>query len=601
MRSSRLRTGKINFDNNYRFNNTNNEQVGLPALINGLDGTTRYEARQELAVPINGSYYRSLGKSFYNTINLYSNYLLSINNAHNFNFLVGGQQETYKYSSLWSKANDLLSFNNPGINIASGDKTTGESRYRWSTLGFFGRINYDYKGIYLFEANARYDGSSRFAKDSRWGFFPSVSAGYNIAREKFMASTSAWLSTLKLRGSYGLLGNQSGAGLYTFAQTMGTQPQGTWFFQNGREMIINVPGSFNPNTTWEKIENAEVGIDFGLLNNKLTGSLGLYQRTTRDMLGPTAKLADMYGTTAPQTNNATMRNKGWEFSVNYKEKINSDLSYAVGLMVSDYTAEVMKYENPTMYDPASTWYPGRKAGEIWGYRASGLIQTQEEADTYNKMNLTYLTGQKWTPGDVKYLDLNNDNAINKGNNKVGDSGDITIIGNTTPRYQFSVTNSITWKSLTLSMLWQGVGKRDYNPAGSVYFWGASSKAQVTVFEQHLDYWTPENPNAYYPKPYIGTVGALPAYAAKTTQTSDRYIQNAAYIRLKNVTLSWDMPSNWVKSAGMRGVNLYCSAENVFTLTKLAKMFDPETAFVFNEGGKNYALTQTFSIGLNVSF
>lgn len=592
---------KIYIDNNFRFDTENNEQIGLPALINGLDGTTRYEARSELGIPINGSYYRSFSKTTYNTTNVYSNYTLSINDKHNFVFLAGGQQEQNKYSSLWSKASDLLSFNNPGLNISSGEKVTGETRQDWATLGVFGRVNYDFKGIYLLEANARYDGSSRFAKDNRWGFFPSVSVGYNISREEFMAKTNTWLNSLKIRGSYGLLGNQSGAGLYTFAQTMSTSSQGTWFFQNGREMYINVPASFNSYTTWEKIENSNAAIDFSLFNGQLSGSIDVYQRTTRDMLGPTAKLADMYGTSAPQTNNATMRNRGWELSLNFRDKINPNLSYSVGAMISDYTAKVIEYQNPTLSDPANSWYAGKTVGEIWGYSASGLIQTQEEADEYNALDLKYLTGQKWKPGDVKYLDLNGDSKVNKGANIVGDMGDYTIIGNSTPRYQYSINYSLTWKRLSLSMLWQGVGKRDYNPASSVYFWGAGAKAQVTVFEEHLDYWTPENPGAYYPNPYIGTVGALPAYSAKTTQTADRYMQDASYIRLKNLTLNYELPEKWLKAIKFQRINMYCSGENLLTLTKLAKMFDPETVFVFNEGGKNYALTQVFSLGINITY
>ncbi|ANH84185.1 SusC/RagA family TonB-linked outer membrane protein [Niabella ginsenosidivorans] len=596
-----LKNWKIFVDYNYRLNNNNNEQAAIPATIYGLDGTTRYEARQELAVPLGGSYYRSMTKSIYNSINIYSNYNLNIANTHHFTFMAGGQQDNLKYSNLWSKATDLLNFSNPGLGTTSGQRTTDESRNGWATLGFFGRINYDYKGKYLFEGNARYDGSSRFSPDNRWGFFPSVSVGYNISKEQFMSSTRNWLNMLKLRGSYGFLGNQAGAALYTFAQTMSTQPQGSWFFQNGREMIINAPGTFNPDVTWEKIESADIAIDFGMLNNRLTGSFDVYQRTTRDMLGPTAKLADMFGASAPQANNATMRNRGWELSINYNNKINNNLSYSVGGMLSDYTAQVLSYQNPTLNDPAGTWYPGKKVGEIWGYKTGGLIQTQQEADEYNKLDRSYLSGQNWIPGDVKYLDLNNDNKINRGSNKIGDMGDLSVIGNSTPRYQYALSGSLTWKHLSLSMLWQGVGKRDYNPAGSVYFWGAGAKAQVTVFQEHLDYWTPDNPNAYYPNPYIGTVGSIGPYAAKVTQAADRYIQNGAYLRLKNLTLSYNIPGNTVSKIGLKNVTIYGAGENLLTFTKMAKMFDPETVFVFNEGGKNYALTQTFSIGLNVSF
>lgn len=598
-----VKNWKIIVDYSYRLLSDRNEQVALPALIYGMDETTRYEARTELKVPINGSYYRYMKQSNYNSINVYTSYDYTLNDSHNFRVMAGGQEESYKYSMLWSKSSDLLSFTNPGINTASGTKTTGETRNAWATRGFFGRINYDYEGKYLLEANARYDGSSRFDKDSRWGFFPSVSVGYNIARESFMEKTSDWLTTLKLRGSYGFLGNQAGAGLYTFSETMDINTQGTWFFDSGREMYIKAPGAFNPNTTWEKIESGDIGIDFGMLDNRLTGSFDVYQRTTKDMLGPTAKLAYMYGTDAPKMNNASMRNRGWELSLTYRGHINKDVSYSVTGMLSDYTAEVVDYENPTKYDPAGdkVWYPGMRIGEIWGYRADGLIQTQAEADEYNKQDLSFLTGQAWKPGDVKYKDLNGDGKIDRGSNTVGDMGDQVVIGNTTPRYQYSLNGSITWKQLTLSMLWQGIGKRDYNPGLSPLFYGAGAKAQVIAVKEHLDYWREDNPDAYYPNPYIATVGGFAALRAKTMQNCDRYIQNAAYLRLKNLTVSYELSPDWIKPIGLQRVNVYFSGENLFTFTKMAKMLDPEAVFSFYEGGKNYALTRTFSFGLNVSF
>lgn len=598
---SPLKNWNIFVDYNYRFISGKNEQTGLPALIYGMDNSTRYEARQELGVPINGSYYRKTNQSTYKTFNIYSTYDYTLNDSHNFKLMVGGQEDSYRYTELWSKATELLSFNNPGLDVASGTKTTGEKRNAWATRGFFARLNYDFEGKYLLELNGRYDGSSRFAKDDRWGFFPSISVGYNIAHEDFMEKTSDWLSSLKLRGSFGYLGNQAGAGLYTFAETMGTATQGTWFFENGKEMLIYAPGSFNPNTTWEKIENINVGVDFGLLDNQLTGSFEWYQRTTRDMLGPTAKLASMYGAKAPQTNNAVMRNRGWELSIGYKGRINKDITYSIVGMLSDYNAVVREYENPTKYDPKGTWYPGKKVGEIWGYRADGLIQTQAEADEYNKLDLSYLTGQTWVPGDVKYKDLNGDGKIDTGSNTVGDMGDREIIGNTTPRYQYSLNGAITWKNLTLTMLWQGVGKRDYDPGSSVMFYGAGAKAQVAVYKQHLDYWREDNPKAYYPNPYIATVGSIGSLTAKTMQTCDRYIQNAAYIRLKNLMVNYELPKEWTEKIGLQRTNVFFSRENLLTFTKLPKMFEPESVFVFGSGGKNYAQAQVFSFGLNVSF
>ena len=209
----------------------------------------------------------------------------------------------------------------------------------------------DYDGRYLLEVNGRYDGSSRFASDHRWGFFPSVSLGWNITRESFMEKSLEVLSNLKLRASWGLLGNQSGAGLYTFTSIMGIQPLGNWYFQDGRDMYINAPGVIDPFTTWEKVESKNLGLDFGFFNNALTGTFDVFQRDTKDMLGPSADLADFFGAEAPNTNNARMRNRGWELSLQYRGKIGKDIHYSIGGSLADATSEVTAYENPTGTNP----------------------------------------------------------------------------------------------------------------------------------------------------------------------------------------------------------------------------------------------------------
>lgn len=372
-------------------------------------------------------------------------------------------------------------------------------------------------------------------------------------------------------------------------------------------MIINAPGVVDPYTTWEKVESKNVGVDFGFLGNSLTGTIDLFQRDTKDMLGPSADLADIFGATVPNTNNARMRNKGWEVTLQYRGKIGKEVGYTVGASLSDAISEVTAYENPTGTDPQGQWYVGRKVGEIWGYRADGLIQSQAEADAYNAAyDLSYISGQKWNPGDVKYRDLNGDGKINKGNNTLADMGDVTIIGNTTPRYQYTINGSVNWKGISLSLLFQGVAKRDWSPdMGSVYFWGSGPYAQVTVFEEHLDYWREDNKDAYYPAPYTAGAGAINNFRNKTSQKTDRYMQNAAYCRLKNLTVSYDLPGAWTKKVGLSKTQVFFSGENLFTSTKLAKMFDPEAIFTgtsyTSESGKNYPMNKVISLGLIVNF
>ncbi|MDD2283944.1 MAG: TonB-dependent receptor [Paludibacter sp.] len=599
-----IKRWKVFFEYTYKKGTTDYEALATPATFIGIDGTSyKQNTRSELGIPDASSFLRSMAASEYQSINLYSNYNFTLAKNHNFILMGGYQEENNQFQMLQARVVGLINTTNPGINLATGDKTPSESRNGWATRGFFGRINYDYDGKYLLELNGRYDGSSRFLTANRWGWFPSISIGWNMAHEKFMQPIQHVLSSLKLRASYGELGNQSGARLYTFSKTMNTSAQGNWYFTDGRNMIIWGPETSDPNVTWEKVKSKNGGVDFGIFNNRLTGSFDLFERITRDMLGPSEDVADMFGASVPNTNNAVMRSRGWEFTVNYRGKIGSDIDYSVGAMVSDAQSTVLEYRNPTFTNPAENWYKGRKVGEIWGYRASGIIQTQAEADTYNDLlNTSYLTGRNFEPGDLKFIDLNDDNAINRGTNTLNDMGDMTIIGNSTPRYQFSLNGFIRYKNISLSALFQGVGKRDYNPAGSNYFSGAGPFAQVTVFKEHLDYWREDNPNAYFTKPYISGAGNNGTFNAKTINTpTDYYLQNASYIRLKNLTINYELPQSWLQKVYMDKVSLFLTGENLFTITDIIGFFDPELVFVSGAGGKNYPLNRIYSMGLILNF
>lgn len=602
-----LKNWFIFFDYTYKQMNVEYDALNVSPLIYGAEGvSTSKGVRSELGVSPDGKYTRSYGRTRYQTINLYTNYLFTLADKHNFTLMAGFQEEDNDYSYMKNSITGLYSTSNPNVGMGTGDKTVVDTRNGWATRGFFGRINYDFDGRYLIELNGRYDGSSRFASDHRWGFFPSVSLGWNITREKFMQPVTNVLSNLKLRASYGLLGNQAGAALYTFASTMDLNNKlGNYIFADGRHIFTKAPGVVNPSTTWEKVESKNLGLDFGLFGNALTGSFDVFQRDTKDMLGPGVDYPDLFGAAAPNTNNARMRNRGWELVLNYRGTIGKDISYSIGGMLSDATSEVTEYANPTGTNPKDKWYSGKKVGEIWGYRADGLIQTQAEADEYNaKYDLSYISGKPWEPGDVKYRNLNGDNKIDNGSNTLDDMGDMTVIGNTTPRYQYTINGSINWKGITLSMMFQGVGKRDWNPGSSAYFWGSGPYAQVTVFKEHMDFWSESNPNAYYPKPYIHTAGGVTPYQNKTKTMSDRYIQNGAYCRLKNLTVSYDLPEAWVKKINLQKVQVFFSGENLLTFTPLIGMFDPEAIYTKNdytsEGGKNYPMNKVVSFGLVVN-
>lgn len=600
-----VKNWKVFADYTYRYLGRQYEALNVAPDIFAADGvTTSKGVRSELGIQRDGKYTRYNANTRYQNFSAYTNYTITIDDVNNLTVMAGYQSEENRYSYLSNYVTGLYSTTNPGMNLGTSDVTAVDSRNSWSTRGFYGRLNYDYDGRYLLEVDMRYDGTSRFSKDNRWGFFPSVSVGWNIAREKFMESLQPKLNLLKLRLSYGKLGNQAGAGLYTFASTMGVTAKGNYIFSDGRHGYINAPGVIDPTVTWEKVESKNLGIDFALLNNAITGTFEIFQRDTKDMLGPGYDFPDFFGASAPQANNANMRNRGWELTLAWNGRIGRDINYSIGGQIADATAKVTKYENPTFTNPIGNWYEGRMVGEIWGLKSSGLIQTQAQADEYNKLDLKYLNGGVWTPGDVMYEDLNGDGKIDKGSNVLGDMGDYTVIGNTTPRYQYTVNGSIGWKGLNLSVMFQGVGKRDWNPGTQPYFWGWGSYAQATFFKEHLDYWTEENPNSYYPKPYLHTAGGIGIYQNRNMQTSSRYLQNAAYIRLKNITLSYDLPKEVLNHIGLQKIQVFFTGENLWTSTKLAKMYDPEGVFTGasygGEAGKNYPMNKVVSFGLNIT-
>ena len=595
------------FDYTYRIGDREYEAMNVSPLIYAADGvTTSKGVRAELGMSPDGRFTRSYSRTRYQSVNLYTNYLFTLADRHNFTLMGGYQEENSKYSEMKNSITGLYSTTNPNVAMGTGDQTVADNRNGWATRGFFGRINYDFDGRYLLEVNGRYDGSSRFAAGNRWGFFPSTSLGWNISRESFMDFATAVVSNLKLRASYGLLGNQAGADLYTFAATMQLNGSlGNYIFADGRNVFTKAPGVVNPYTTWEKVESRNIGLDFGFWSNSLTGSFDLFRRDTRDMLGPGVDFPDFFGADAPRTNNARMRNRGWELVLGYRGTIGKDLQYSISGSLADATSEVTDYANPTGTNPGDNWYAGKKVGEIWGYRADGLIQSQQEADAYNASHdMTFISGMPWTPGDVKYRDLNGDGKVNNGTNILADTGDLTVIGNTTPRYQYTLSGSVRWKGLGLSFMFQGVAKRDWNPGAAAYFWGSGPYAQVTVFNEHMDFWSESNPGAYYPKPYIHTAGGVVPFQNKTRTTSDRYIQSGAYCRLKNLTVSYDLPEKWTGSVGLRKVQVYFSGENLLTFTRLKGMFDPESIFTSNsytgEGGKNYPMNRVVSAGLVIN-
>lgn len=540
--------------------------------------------------------------------NIYSNYSLDLDSGHSFKLMAGFQSELLKNREFQAEKQDVITPNAPTLNTTGiNDKVTKGGYGHWATAGFFGRINYNYKGRYLLELNGRYDGTSRFLRDQRWNFFPSVSAGWNIAQESFWEGLQDKVSTLKVRGSWGELGNQNTNNWYPFYSAMGYNPNsGNWILGERKPSVAVIPALISADLTWETIRSWNVGLDITALKNRLNFTFDYFQRTTLNMVGPAPELPQTLGIAVPKTNNADMISEGFEVNVSWRDKIGEDFSYGISLLLSDARQKVLKYPNPakSIYDSQGRymWYEGRYAGDIWGYTTIGIAKTQAEMDAHLANVKQNRLGSNWSAGDIMYADLNGDGEVSGGTRRVGDSGDLTIIGNNTPRYNFGINLDAAYKGFDVRIFLQGVGKRDYATGGS-YFWGASGgKWQTLVFEEHLDYFRDDanhplglNTDSYYPRADWS--------GGRNQHTQTRYLQNAAYLRVKNLQVGYTIPQAFLEKTGIANLRVYVSGENIFTWTKLNKLYDPEMLGIgYNdEGMKTYPLSKTWSIGLSLTF
>ena len=542
-------------------------------------------------------------KENYYTTNIYSDYFKQFDNGHYFKVMAGFNAELYKTRSITGQKNTLLSPDVPTLSTATKDAAVSGGYDHNSVAGFFARINWSYKDRYMLEVNGRYDGSSRFVGDKQWGFFPSFSAGWNIANEEFFQDIAEkiQLGSLKLRGSWGQLGNTRTNSWYPFYQSMPNGSNYNWLINGNRPNYAYNPGMVSSALTWETVETLDFGLDWSFFQNRLTGSFDYFVRKTKDMVGPAPELSNALGTGVPNINNTDMKSYGWELEIGWRDQI-GELSYGVKAVLSDDQQKVTNYPNPTNTLTAS-WYNGEVLGEIWGYKTIGIANSQEEMDKHlaslpngGQSSL----GSGWGAGDIMYADINNDGVVNKGNNRVGDSGDYQVIGNSTPRYKFGVTLDAAYKGWDFRVFFQGVAKRDLMLGGN-YFWGATGQGnewQAAGFEEHWDFWRPEgdplgaNLDAYYPKVNFS--------GGRNTATQTRYLQNGAYLRVKNIQVGYSFPKSWIQKAGMSNLRLYVSADNLITFTSLSDIFDPEQAGV-STSGKLYPLQRVVSVGVNVNF
>lgn len=549
----------------------------------------------------------------YNALNLYGTYNFSIKEDHMFKVMAGFNQERKQNSWISVQTHDMIAPSAPSFTSATGKIIPQNSYSDYAIRGAFYRINYNYKDRYLFEANGRYDGSSKFPKDDRFGFFPSFSVGWNIARESWMEKTLDYVSDLKLRASWGQIGNQN-IGNYGYYSTMQPVGNSNYWLKDGEFITyISTPGLVSNSFTWETVETLDIGFDASMFNSRLQVTFDWYQRTTRDMLIAAIQLPAVVGTSAPMRNAADMRTRGWEIAVNWRDQI-GDWKYNVGFNLYDYKSKITKYSNNEDKLLSQNYYEGKTLGEIWGYVSDGFytIDDFDGPGTWQlKDGVASLDGYNPRPGDEKFVNLNDDrgtNEINSGLNTVDSPGDQKVIGNSTPRYNFGVNLGVSYKGFSLSAILQGTAKRDVWIGGmSLFPFGGSAKAYYPVFYNQTDYWEPmgscdgqytENDREYWvaknPDASLYRLYSNMQNHGSNQRASTKYLQNGAYMRLKNITLAYTFPKALISKVSLNALKVFVSAENLATISSLPKGYDPERL------SWGYPFYRTLSFGLNVT-
>lgn len=549
----------------------------------------------------------------YNALNLYGTYNFSIKEDHMFKVMAGFNQERKQNSWISVQTHDMIAPSAPSFTSATGKIIPQNSYSDYAIRGAFYRINYNYKYRYLFEANGRYDGSSKFPKDDRFGFFPSFSVGWNIAREAWMEKALDYVSDLKLRASWGQIGNQN-IGNYGYYSTMQPVGNSNYWLKDGEFITyISTPGLVSNSFTWETVETLDIGFDASMFNSRLQVTFDWYQRTTRDMLIAGIQLPAVVGTSAPMRNAADMRTRGWEIAVNWRDQI-GDWKYNVGFNLYDYKSKITKYSNNEDKLLSQNYYEGKTLGEIWGYVSDGFytIDDFDGPGTWQlKDGVASLDGYNPRPGDEKFVNLNDNrgtNEINSGLNTVDSPGDQKVIGNSTPRYNFGVNLGVSYKGFSLSAILQGTAKRDVWIGGmSLFPFGGSAKAYYPVFYNQTDYWEPmgscdgqytENDREYWiaknPDASLYRLYSNMQNHGSNQRASTKYLQNGAYMRLKNITLAYTFPKALISKVSLSALKVFVSAENLATISSLPKGYDPERL------SWGYPFYRTLSFGLNVT-
>ncbi|OFX51208.1 MAG: SusC/RagA family protein [Bacteroidetes bacterium GWB2_41_8] len=576
--------------------------------------------------------YRLANNDQQNTTNLNTTYDLKIMNDHLFKFMLGMNKVSWVSANNWSQILQLVDYENPQFSLAFGTQTAGGNEYWESQLGFFGRLNYSYKEKYLIEGNLRYDGTSKFPTDLQYRYFPSFSAGWRVNEESWMDWASAKLDALKVRASWGKIGDQSVPNSL-YVPTM-TGLLNTWIVSNARIYQFGTPGAVSTSVTWQDITTLDLGLDARFFNNELGVAFDWFRRDTENMIVPLEGIPATFGTGAPQSNYGSLRTDGIELQLDYTHRFKNGLGINLVATLADAKTKITEYGTT---NSINSWYVGKTYGEIWGYETDRLYQKEDfeygsdgnlivvkSSDGYNVNKLadpTVATQGRlqagnfvFGPGDVKFKDLNGDGVINPGNSLIKnaegkpDYGDLKVIGNSTPRYEYSLRAGADYKGFDVSVFVQGVGKRDIWGDGFLAIPGYNSSDGAIPQAIAGDFWREDRTDAFYPAPYnqAGSSTTL------NMQVQSRYLLNMAYLRIKNITVGYTLPKELMNKIDVSKLRVYASLENFFTFDNLGTLpIDPEEISGYSMWNtSNYNLGRTgvgvptfksASVGLQLNF
>ncbi len=572
-------------------------------------------------------------KDYYQAINIYGTYTENVADRHNFKLMLGFNQEVFDRDRMGARIENLLTRDKANIAFGTEVLDMEGSTLNWAIQGYFGRFNYDFDGKYLLEVATRYDGSSRFPEENRWGLFPSVGVGWQVDRESFWTSSiQDVISSFKLRASYGQLGNQN-VPVNTFSELIGLG-RTSWLVDGQEVNYARAPAPLPSNIGWEKITSTNFGVDMGFLENRLMATVDLYERNTTDMYLPGQPLPAVFGASEPRRNYASVRNRGFEFTVGYNDQFSvggSPFSFNITANVSNNKGVITKFDNPDGL--LSTFYEGQEIGEIWGYRVDGQFQSDEEAaafqDQFGAENLVEVyrgildfgSNSDWNflrGGDLRYVDVNGNGRIDSGDNTLENPGDLVPIGNSMPQFPFGFSISANWKHYDVSVMGQGVLNQDWYPSGPIY-WGPFHRPYVSFLRKDMldKVWSPDHPNdpeRVYPQRQRA-YNALSA-GRMSYNYNDYHLQNIGYLRMKNLTVGYTLPVELAQRINVKRLRIYFSGENLLTWSfgGLTKYLDPEEVGSHvsfsnpnsvsarpDANTQLYPMGKTYSAGVQLSF